>query len=89
MSVSVNADKPSDSAYLDGGDSKKALILCHGRGKHPTWKVVDPLRKGAHQQLEFHTLSLQMPNENKYWNKYANDFPQAYATIKDGIRFLK
>ena len=34
-----------DNAYLDGGKSDKAVILCHGRGKHPTFDVVDPLRK--------------------------------------------
>lgn len=85
----VFADKPSGSVYLNGGSNKSALILAHGRGKYPTWKVVDPLRKGVHEKLGFHTLSLQMPNEEKKWKKYADDFPAAYSNIMDAIRFLK
>lgn len=87
--TSIYADQPTNSAYLAGKESKTALILCHGRGKHPTWKVVDPLRKGVNEQLGYHTLSLQMPNDDKHAKKYADDFPKAYATIKDGIRYLR
>ena len=79
------ADKPENSVYLDGGTTKKALILAHGRGKHPTWKVVNPLRKGIHEKLGYHTLSLQLPNDDKKWKKYADDFPEAYKTIIDGV----
>ena len=32
-----NSDMPSN-AYLDGGESKTGVILCHGRGQYPTWK---------------------------------------------------
>jgi pimeloyl-ACP methyl ester carboxylesterase len=83
------AASPSGSVYLDGNGSSHALILCHGRGKYPTWKVVDPLRKGVHTILGWHTLSLQMPAEDKNWKKYANDFPAAFETIKQGIVFLR
>ena len=89
IASSTNADMPDDSAYLDGGENKTALILVHGRGKYPTWKVVDPLRNGVHEKLGYHTLSLQMPNGDKHWKKYVDDFPGAYNTIKKGIRFLK
>lgn len=85
----VSADLPADAAYLDGGDNKTGLILCHGRGKNPTWKVVDPLRKGVHEKLGYHTLSIQLPNDDKNWKKYADDFPEAFTRIKDAIRFLK
>lgn len=85
----VLAEQPAGAVYLDGDESRFALILCHGRGKHPTWKVVNPLRKGVHANLGWHTLSLQMPAENKNWEKYANDFPQAFETIKQGITFLQ
>ena len=87
--TTATASQPAGSAYLDGGNSKTALILAHGRAKHPTWKVVDPLRKGVNKDLGYHTLSLQMPNEDKKWKKYADDFPEAYEMIKDGIRYLK
>ena len=83
------AEIPNGSEYLDGGDSASALILLHGKGKHPTWKVVEPLRNGVNDKLGYHTLSLQMPNDDKNWKQYADDFPQAFETIKQGIRFLK
>lgn len=85
----VFANKPSGSVYLDGGDNQSALILAHGRGKYPIWKVVNPLRIGVHEELGFHTLSLQMPNDYKNWKKYALDFPEAYGIINKAIKFLK
>jgi pimeloyl-ACP methyl ester carboxylesterase len=84
----VRSAPPPGSAHMDGNDSNYALILCHGRGKHPTWKVVDPLRKGVHASLGWHMLSLQMPAEDKNWKKYAHDFPTAFETIQQGIEFL-
>lgn len=89
LGSSALADKPSGSAYLDGGASKVGVILCHGQGQHPTWKVVDPLRKGIHEQLGYHTLSLQMPAGKKDWRKYSQDFPRAYQEIEAGIAFLR
>lgn len=83
------ADVPSGAAYLDGGGSKYGLILCHGRGKYPTWKVVDPLRKGVNEKLGYHTLSIQMPNADKNWKDYADDFPEAYSRIRNAILYLK
>ena len=77
------------SAYLDGGISKVGVILLHAMGKHSRWKVVDPLRKSIHDQLGFHTLSLQLPNERKSWEKYAEDFPEVYKRIAAGIAFLR
>ena len=83
------ADKPAESVYLDGDNSKVGLILLHGKGKHPKWKVVNPVREAVNKQLGYHTLSLQMPNTKKLWKQYAADFPEAYHIIKDGIRFLQ
>jgi pimeloyl-ACP methyl ester carboxylesterase len=88
-SSAVYAGKPRGSAYIDGDDSKTALILAHGRGKYPKWKVVNPLRKKVNKKLGMHTLSLQMPNDDKNWKQYADDFPNAYVTIKEGIRYLR
>jgi len=89
MPFEIYAAPPTNSAYVDGKQNKTGLILCHGRGKHPKWKVVNPLRKSANKQLGFHTLSLQMPAEKKLWKKYAEDFPEAFNTIQAGITFLK
>ncbi len=82
------ADKPTDSVYLEG-DANTALILAHGKGKHPTWLVVNPLRKGVNEQLGYHTLSLQMPTGHAFWQDYAGDFPDAYAAIDNAIQFLR
>lgn len=89
LSLSVAAEIPSGAKYISGTNSDVAVILAHGRGKHPAWKVVNPLRKGIHKKLGYHTLSLQMPNEKKNWAEYANDFPEAYETINRGIEFLR
>jgi alpha/beta superfamily hydrolase len=85
----ARSDVPARAAYLDGGDSKVGVILLHGRGKDPRWKVVDPLRRAVHRQLGFHTLSLQMPAADKPWRQYAGDFPRAYQEIEAGIAFLR
>ncbi len=89
VSPDAIAGEPTGSAFLDGGSSKTAVILCHGRGQHPKWKVVDPLRKEINRQLGYHTLSLQLPGKGKDWGKYAELFPQAYREIQAGIDFLR
>jgi len=91
QSASVRYDPYDKSldAYLDGKQSDIAVILCHGRGKHATWLVVDPLRKAIHKKLGYHTLSLQMPTADVDWRDYEYFFPQAYKKIELAIRFLK
>ena len=78
-----------DNAYLDGGESSVGIILCHGRGKYPTWLVVDPLRKGIHEQLGYHTLSIQMPARDVNWREYADYFPEADKRIMAAIKYLQ
>lgn len=83
------SNQPNGSKYISGNISKTGLVLAHGKGKHPTWLVVNPVRKGVNKKLGYHTLSLQMPTGNIDWQDYALDFPDAYNTIKQGIVFLK
>lgn len=87
--ANVLAEKPAGSVYLDGGESSYGLILAHGQGKHPTWLVVDPVRKGIHNKLGYHTLSIQMPTGYSDWRDYADAFPEAFQTIDDAIAYLK
>ena len=87
--LNVFADEPSGSAYIDGSKSNVGLILAHGKGKHPTWLVVDPVRRGINEKLGYHTLSLQMPTGYNNWRDYADGFPEAFDTIKQAITFLK
>lgn len=75
LSSSAFADKPEGSVYLDGGDSKNGIVLAHGKGKHPTWLVVDQLRNGINAKLGYHTISLQMPTGYSDWQDYADGFP--------------
>lgn len=89
MSSIAFADEPAGSVYLDGGDNTYGLILAHGKGKHPTWLVVDPVRKGIHGDLGYHTISLQMPTGYSNWKDYADGFPKAYKTIEEAITYLK
>ena len=89
LSAPLPAAEPPGSAYLDAGNSTTALILLHGRGKNPHWKVVESLRKSVFKKLGFHTLSLQMPNDDKNWKEYTLYFPEAFRIIKEGIRFLR
>jgi predicted alpha/beta-hydrolase family hydrolase len=88
---SAKSDLPDfpSNAFLDGGRSKVGVILCHGRAKYPTWLVVDPLRKGIHQQLGYHTLSIQMPARDVDWRDYANYFPEAERRIAAAIKYLR
>lgn len=85
----ASADMPLGAAYLEGSDSKSAMILCHGRGKHPQWLVVNPLRIGINKELGYHALSLQIPVSEKDWQEYAEDFPEAFRRIQQGIDFLQ
>ena len=79
----------TNAVYLSG-NTNKALILAHGRGKHSTWKVVNPIRKATNNRLNWHTLSLQMPvtNSNDF-QSYAIEFDNAYDRIRQAIIFVK
>ena len=78
-----------DAIYLDG-NINKALILAHGRGKHPAWKVVNPIRNSINNRLDWHTLSLQMPvTVSNDFESYAIEFDNSYQRIKEAITFVK
>ena len=78
--------------YLDGKDSKVAVILAHGRGGSADGNVVGPLRRVINQELGFHTLSLRMPDSGVDAldaPELAAVFPEAYQRIQAAIDFLK
>jgi pimeloyl-ACP methyl ester carboxylesterase len=85
----LQGDGVPDNAYLDGGQSEVAVILCHGRGQHPTWDVVNPLRKGIHEELGYHTISIQMPAPGGNWRGYEEYFPEAYQRIAATVKAIK
>jgi predicted alpha/beta-hydrolase family hydrolase len=80
--------------YLDGKESKVAVILAHGQGLDPDANVVGPLRRAIHKELGFHTLSLSMPTlpgakTLELFEEYESTFPDAYGRIQAAIDFLK
>jgi pimeloyl-ACP methyl ester carboxylesterase len=69
---------------------ERALVLLHGRGVHPAWGFIDTLRIDLADR-GWHTLSLQMPilGPDVPLREYAATFPEAYARIEAGIRYLR
>ena len=91
-SASEQNDSESNSSNEDlylAGNKAIALLLAHGRGKDPAWLVVEPLRHAVQQQLGYHTLSLQMPNDDIEFNDFGDEFPKAYAVFKRAIARLQ
>jgi pimeloyl-ACP methyl ester carboxylesterase len=92
-SAVVCAEMPRGQ-YLEGKNSKVAVILAHGKGLTPDSQVVGPLRRAISKELGFHTLSLQMPvMAGKHgpgeFQSYAPTFPDAYQRIQAAIDFLR
>lgn len=93
VASNVFAEMPKGQ-YLEGPNSKSAVILAHGQGLDPDSQVVGPLRKAIHEALGMHTLSLQMPvlsgrRGPETFQEYASTFPEAYGIIQSAIDFLK
>lgn len=88
----VSAQMPTGE-FLDGRDSRIAVILAHGQGLTPDGNVVGPLRRSLHNELGIHTLSLSMPTlpgrkSLEQIDEYASTFPEAYSRIQAAIDFL-
>ena len=89
LTISKVCAQPPESKLLEGKGTDTAVILAHGREGDPDSKVVGPLRKTINTELNFHTLSLQMPVlPGEKFKEYARVFPDAYKTISDAINFL-
>ena len=87
--INYPAFSKSQDLYLSG-DSKTGIILCHGGGAHPDWKVVGYLRRSLNSgNLKAHTISLQMPIAKGVWTNYIKTFPDAILKIQEGIAKLK
>lgn len=71
-------------------NSKKGVILLHGLGVHPAWGFIDNLRVDL-ADAGWHTLSLQLPilDTNTKVAEYAKTFPEAFARVDAGFRYLK
>jgi pimeloyl-ACP methyl ester carboxylesterase len=78
---------PEKALYLQG-QSDKGIILAHGKGMDPDYKVVKPLRLALNKDLGFHTLSLQMPNQYEGYEEYEKEQPNVNRMIDNAISFL-
>jgi pimeloyl-ACP methyl ester carboxylesterase len=78
---------PDKALYLQG-QSDKGIILAHGKGMNPDFKVVKPLRLALNKDIGFHTLSLQMPNQYEAYEEYEKEQPKVDAMIDKAIDFL-
>jgi len=78
---------PEKALYLEG-KSDKGIILAHGKGMNPDFKVVKPLRLALNEDLAFHTLSLQMPTNHEDYEGYEAEQPKVDAMIDRASAFL-
>ncbi|MDD5051366.1 MAG: DUF3530 family protein [Sulfuricurvum sp.] len=81
------ASIPENALYLQG-QSDQGIILAHGKGMNPDFKVVKPLRLALNKDIGFHTLSLQMPNQYEAYEDYEKEQPKVDAMIDQAIDFL-
>jgi len=82
------ASMPEKALYLKGS-SDKGIILAHGKGMHPDFKVVGPLRLALNEDVDFHTLSLQMPANHKTYEAFEAEQPRVNAMIDQAIAYLQ
>ncbi|MFT5504212.1 MAG: pimeloyl-ACP methyl ester carboxylesterase [Gammaproteobacteria bacterium] len=79
------------SIHTEADDSRRAVIILHGRGFHPDWiDTVQPLRVGLIDH-SWNTLSIQLPvleKQAKYYD-YVPLFAEAKPRIKAAIEYLK
>lgn len=79
---------PKKALYLEG-ESNTGIILAHGKGMHPDFKVVKPLRIALNEDLDFHTLSLQMPINHEDYKAFEKEQDQVNSMISQAIEFLR
>lgn len=82
------ASLPDKALYLKGS-SDKGIILAHGKGMHPDFKVVKPLRLALNEDLDFSTLSLQMPVDHEEYAAFEAEQPRVNAAIDQAIAYLQ
>ncbi len=71
-------------------NTRRGVILLHGRGVHPAWGFIDTLRVDL-AEAGWHTLSLQLPilDQDVKFVEYGKTFPEAFERIQAGIHYLQ
>lgn len=76
--------------YTEVTKAKAAVILVHGRGIHPDWGLINPLRMRLADQ-GYTTLSAQMPVQGAEagGDAYVPLFPEAGERLAAAVKFLR
>jgi len=86
--VHANIQKNKESGYLVGTQNS-AVILIHDQRQTPNSSIISFLHKSINKNLDFHTISLQMPTGCNSLKEYRDSFPQSYEIIQNAINFLQ
>ncbi len=78
------------SLYTEGHHAKAAAVLVHGRGWHPDYEVVGPVRQGLPEH-GYTTLSIQavVLSPAAKFTHYEPLFPECVERIKAAVEFLE
>ena len=78
------------SLFTEAKDAKAAVVLVHGRGWHPDYEVVGPLRQ-ALPDYGYTTLSIQQVvlSPAAKFNHYEPLFPEAVERIYAAVEYLQ
>ena len=76
--------------YTKAENAKSAVIVVHGLGVHPNWRLIGELRRGLADK-GYSTLSIQMPvlAADAEPQDYFATFPEADARILAAITYLQ
>ena len=86
--VAQTVQKPEGALYLPSRHSQVAVILFHSRNDFPDSQFNGFLRRQINRRLDYHTLALQLPNDNIPWFEYGKHMPTAFRVTRQGIDFL-
>jgi pimeloyl-ACP methyl ester carboxylesterase len=78
------------SLYTEPANAKAAVLLVHGRGWHPDYEVVGPIRQGL-PDYGYATLSIQavVLSPAAKFTHYEPLFPDCVERIKAAVEFLE
>ena len=78
------------SIYTEAENARAAVIVVHGRGVHPNWGLIQPIRVQLAEKYHYTTLSVQAPvlGATDKIEKYGPVYPEASARLEAARGFL-
>lgn len=76
--------------YTEAEKPKGAVIVVHGRGVHPNWGLIQPIRGQLAEKYGYTTLSIQAPvmGATDKIDKYEPTYPEASARLEAARQHL-